>query len=282
MKFLIVRQFFPGQREDLQRVIQGIPLGMKLPALGHPRQWQQQRSIDREAIDPLGLFQQLAFQFARRGLPRQQLLQLGNRTPLDRPPGDRTEKHFIHLRRAVDRQLKGVQVGHMDVGVGALRPVFANLFPLDPHRQPLVFQQGLDARGPLGEQVDVDVGPLTDMTRPDAANQPGAILAEQPHHPQSLQPHRSQPVCPGLALEHPGQLLDLLADFGVAGEFRFLDPVSADFAGRADLRPLVLGFVPGIHQPGRLKGDLPSQLVATHERTTRLSARNGRIGAVEP
>ena len=58
--------------------------------------------------------------------------------------------------------------------------------------------------------------------------------------------------------------LDLVADFGVAGQIGRLDPALADPAGGLELGPKVFRFLPLVHQPGGLEGDLPTKFLVGH------------------
>ena len=153
----------------------------------------------------------------------------------------------------------------MHVRENPLLAVLANLLPLDRVHEAVLIQQVRHRLGRVGEHVQVDIGALPDVAGEHAADEPRAKRRQPPHHRQRGQPHGEQVVGAGCAFEQPGQHLDLVADFDVAGQVGRLDPALADSPGRFHLGRVVLRLLPGVHQPGGLPGDLPPQFRTIHQ-----------------
>ena len=77
------------------------------------------------------------------------------------------------------------------------------------------------------------------------------------------------------------QSLDLVADFAIAGQIARLELAAGDAAGRLELRPEVLGFLPVVHQPGGLPGHPATHLVVRHDRVAPKQSPSMRRGAIE-
>ena len=118
--------------------------------------------------------------------------------------------------------------------------------------------------GRVGEDVQVDVGALADVAGEHAADQPRAKRREPPHHGQRGEPHVAQVVGAAVAFVEPGERLNLVADFDVAGQVGRLDPALADLPGRLHFGAVVFRLLPVVHQPGGFPGDLPPQFRAIH------------------
>ena len=67
-----------------------------------------------------------------------------------------------------------------------------------------------------------------------------------------------------ITVEHPRQVLNFIANFGVAGEISRLDPAFADLTGRLHFGPIIFRLAAVEHQPGRFPGDLTPQFGAIH------------------
>ena len=67
--------------------------------------------------------------------------------------------------------------------------------------------------------MQVDVGAVADVAGERAADQPRAKGPQQAHHAAGLRSRMSRRLSvPPLALVEPGQDLNLVADFAIAGE----------------------------------------------------------------
>ena len=98
--------------------------------------------------------------------------------------------------------------------------------------------------------MQVDVGAGADVAGHHAADQPRAKAGQQPHQPQGLEPHVAEVVRARVAFVQAGEGLDLVADFGVAGQIGRLDPALADAVGGLLLGPVVFRLLARVHQPG--------------------------------
>jgi hypothetical protein len=178
----------------------------------------------------------------------------------------------------VEGQLEGELVVEMDVGEDPLLAGLADPLVLDVVDEPLGLERRADGFGAVGEQVQVDVRALADVAGERAPDQPGAEDAEHPHQAQRRQSHPPQILRPPLAFVHPGESLDLVADFAVARQVARLDVAAADSPGGLHLGSKVLRFVSGVHQSGRLEGDPTSQSLARHVRLRRHQAHQRGAG----
>ena len=194
------------------------------------------------------------------------MLQLGDAGPLDRFAGDRAFENVVGLVGRVDGEFEVEAVDEMDVREDAFLAVLADLLAFDGVVEAVLIEQMRDGFGRIGEDVQVDVGALPHVAGEDAADQPRAKRREAAHHRQRGEPHGEQVIGAGCAFEQPGQQLDLVADFDVAGQVGRLDPALADLPGRFLFGRVVFRLLPGIHQPGGFPGDLPPQFRAIHQR----------------
>ena len=109
-ELLVVRPLLPRQLEDLQAVIERIPLGVILGALLHPFQRLEQHPESKNG----SIFSSRASTSDSRSMSgyssRKQRLQLGDRGPLDRLAGDRALEDVVHLVLGVERQLEIVAI----------------------------------------------------------------------------------------------------------------------------------------------------------------------------
>ena len=265
-ELLVIGPLGPRQLEDLQAVIERIPLGMIAGTLLDGFERLEQEPVELEAVDVVLEPFDLLFQVRLRVLGTEPVLELGDRGPLDRLAGDRALEHVVHLVLGIEGQLVAVAVGDVDMGED---PLFAELhdpLALDGVVEAMLLQRGRDEREAIAEDVDVDVGAVADVPGPDAADQPGPVPRQLAHQPQGLDPHVAEVLEALRPFVHPGHGLDLVADLAVArqvgGTIAVLDPKLA--RGLA-LGGEVLGFAALVHQLGGKKGDLPPEACVGHE-----------------
>src|SRR5690606_6376421 len=109
-----------------------------------------------------------------------------------------------------------------------------------------------------------NVRALPDMPGQRAADDLGAKACQQPHVPQTFQPHFLEVVGAGFAFVDAGKDLDLVADLGVGGQILRFDPPAANAAGGFHLGPVVLRLLADVHQPGGFPSDLLAELWSRH------------------
>ena len=148
----------------------------------------------------------------------------------------------------------------------SLLAVLANLFAFDGVHNARAFERGFDCFESVGKKVDVDVGAAPHVARQRAADEPRTKRLKQPHHPQRLDPHIAQIVGAAIPLVQSGKVLNLVADFRVAGKIFGFDPTAANSFGGPQLGPKVFRFLPLIHQSRRFERDLPPKLFVVHQR----------------
>jgi hypothetical protein len=107
--------------------------------------------------------------------------------------------------------------------------------------------------------MQIDVGTVSDVPRHDTPDQPGSETTEHAHEPQGFEPHVSQIVSAMFALVHPGNGLDFVANFRIAGKVGRLDPAFADMFSGLHLGAIVFRLTPFIHEAGGFPGNLPPQ-----------------------
>ena len=83
-EFLVVGECIAGVVEDLEAVVEGVPLGMPLGILLHVFQRQEQALIDAEAVGLLRGLGDGRLDVEPWILDRHELLKLGDAGPLDR------------------------------------------------------------------------------------------------------------------------------------------------------------------------------------------------------
>jgi len=150
----------------------------------------------------------------------------------------------------------------------------------DLMREPGLVERIDDKGEAIAEDVDIDIGAVPDVARPDAADQARTEPGELAHQAERLDPHLAEPDESALALVHPGHGLDLVADLRIRRQIRrpksILDP---ELFGRLALGGEVFRLGPLVHQLRGKKGDLPpNSLVSHEEKVRRFSAHQAAPG----
>jgi hypothetical protein len=84
------------------------------------------------------------------------------------------------------------------------------------------------------------------------------------HQPEGRQSHIAEVPAAGFPFVQPGESLNLVADFDVAGEIGRFDPSLANAVGGLLFGAVVLRLFAEIHQPGGFPSDLPPQFRSGH------------------
>ena len=125
--------------------------------------------------------------------------------------------------------------------------------------------------------------PVSDVSGPDAADQPGAEPGELAHEAEGLEPHVAEVVEPLRPFVDPGHRLDLVADLGVRRQVgrpeSIFDP---ELLGGLAFGGEVLGLGPMIHELRGEKGDLPPDAFVSHETKMRRLGPSKRRRAEPP
>src|SRR5690348_3127764 len=93
--------------------------------------------------------------------------------------------------------------------------VFANALALDVVDHALLVEYAGDRVGTVAKQVQVDIAASADVTRHDAADQPGPKRRQQAHEAEGLESHLAEVSGPFAAFMQSRESLNFIADFGV-------------------------------------------------------------------
>ena len=130
-EFLIVRRAVSRQLEHLQAVVERVAFGVPSGVLLYVGQRLQKHAVDLEAVDVVLQPLDCSFQVQSRLLVAKELLQLGDRRPLDRPAGDRALEDVARLVLGIQRQLEAEAVVDVDVREDPLLVVLDDPFLLE-------------------------------------------------------------------------------------------------------------------------------------------------------
>src|SRR5262249_28520200 len=213
-------------------------------------------------------------------LALEQLLQFAEGRALDCLAGDRRPEDVVRLVLGVDGQLKVEAVVDVDVRKDARLAVLDDLLALDIVLVALLFEEVGDEADAVGEQVEVDVGALTDVAGHDAADEPWAERPQDAHQAQRIEAHVTEVLGAFFALVDAGEELDLFADFGVGGEIFGFDLLAADAFGGLALGGVVLRLDALIHQASGFERDGLAELGIAHPFRAPVSSPFERRGAV--
>src|SRR5437899_7275084 len=164
----------------------------------------------------------------------------------------------------INGQLEIEPIENVDVRENPRFLMLDDLFPLHVELVAFVLQDVGHQADAVGEDVDVDVRSLADVSGHDAADEPGTKRPEQPHEAQSLEPHGAKVLSAAITLVDAGKVLNLFTNFGVGGEVFRLDAFATELLGRLALGGVILRFDALVHQSSGIKGDLPAKLVIGH------------------
>jgi hypothetical protein len=142
----------------------------------------------------------------------------------------------------VDSQFDAIGFANMNVCVGRLDSVLANLLSLDLIRDTFVVEAGGNRFDTIGKDMNVDIRALTHMARQNAANEFGMELANQSHHSQRSQSHVSQRIESRWTLVHTSERLNGVSNFGIGGQIGWLDPTLAQSSRSFLFRSVVFGL----------------------------------------
>ena len=260
-ELLVVRPRVARQLEDLQQVIEHVPLGMMLRRLLHVLQRQQQHAEDLRTDRPSPRRSSCPRRGRCRDIPAASNSSSSrDRGPLDRLAGDRALEDVVGLVLGVDGQLEVEAVVDVDVREDARLAVLDDLLALDVELVAFVFEQVGDEADAVGEDVQVDVGALADVAGHDAADQPRPERAQQPHQAQGVEAHVPEVGGAFVAFVEAGEELDLVADLGVGGEVVGFDAAAAEALGGLAFGGEVFGLARARTSAGGFQSDRLAEL----------------------
>ena len=175
-------------------MIKHVAFRMVFSSLSSTGQWNEQRTIDLKSIDRVIRCSHLRLQIEVRIFFLKELFKLRKSRSFDRLSGDRAFELKRRLVRRVHGQLNGKAILDMEVREDSLFTMLADAFAFQLIVDALRFKPNFNSFSGRGENVDVDVGTLPNMTGEGASDNLRSEVLQHSHQSQGFDAHLAKTI----------------------------------------------------------------------------------------